>query len=246
MTDQPLLIPILIPTNSILAALSSGTLDMLQPHLERFDLIHSARLSYSGKPITHIYFPLSGMISLVHTYSDGATMEVGLIGREGFWGTSVVLGVTSSPIEAMVQGEGTALRIAVPNLLAVAFVHPDLRQILLHYAHFLYVQAALTAACNGLHNVNQRLMRWLLEAEDRLGIGPVSITHESLSYMLGIRRAGVTEALGELADQDIVTIGRGKISIKNRAAIESKTCHCYRIVKDEYRHVGEAEVASNH
>lgn len=191
------------------------------------------RLALPDKKITHAYFPLSGMISLIHTYRDGSTIEVGLIGHEGYWGAPAVLGVKSSPMEAMVQGSGEVLRVPVDALVDAAAASPGLRAQLLRYAHFFQVQTA----CNGAHNIDQRLARWLLEAHDRLGGDEVPLSHEFLPYMLGTRRAGVTAALGTLKEKGLITLGRARIGIQKRKQIESEACECYRISKDEYRRV---------
>ena len=224
-------------SNRLLAGLASRDRDLLRPHLASVDMTLGQRLALSDKKITHAYFPLSGMISLIHTYRDGSTIEVGLIGHEGYWGAPAVLGVKSSPMEAMVQGAGEALRIPVEALVDAANASPGLRAQLLRYAHFFQVQTAVTAACNGAHNIDQRLARWLLEAHDRLGGDEVPLSHEFLSYMLGTRRAGVTAALGTLKDKGFITIGRARIGIQKRKQIERESCECYRIVKDEYRRV---------
>jgi len=224
-------------TNRLLDSLSGAAMAALKPHLEHVDLDVGQRLSVAGKTITHAYFPLSGMISLVHTYENGSTMEVGLIGREGFWGIPLVLGASSSPVEAMVQGKGAALRILADTLLTGSKGNDELRQLLLRYAAFLHVQTSLIAACNGTHKVKQRLVRWLLEADDRLDGDEILISHEFLSYMLGIRRAGVTTALAGLKAQGLITVRRGKIGLGHRKEIEPEACDCYRIVRSEYKNL---------
>lgn len=193
----------------------------------------SDTLTQAGKLIRHVYFPLSGMISLVQTFSDGTTTEVGLIGREGFWGSPLILGAKTSPAEAMVQGAGEAVRIPTAAFLAAVEANHDLSARLLQYAQVLHVQVSLTAACNGRHKVRQRLARWLLEAQDRLGGSEVPLSHEFLSFMLGIRRAGVTAALSGLRTRGIITTNRGIVGIRNRKAVEAEACECYRIVKSE-------------
>ncbi len=219
--------------NHLLATLSATALAPLRPHCEIVDMCLSESLTQAGKPIRHVYFPVSGMISLVQTFSDGTTTEVGLIGREGFWGSPLILGAKTSPAEAMVQGAGEAVRIPTGAFLAAAEANPDLRARLLQYAQVLHVQVSLTAACNGRHKVRQRLARWLLEAQDRLGGSEVPLSHEFLSFMLGIRRAGVTAALSGLRTRGIITTNRGLIGIRNRRAVEAEACECYRIVKTE-------------
>jgi CRP-like cAMP-binding protein len=219
--------------NHLLASLEPAALSALQPYQEVVDLRLSESLTQAGKPIRHVYFPLSGMISLVQSFEDGTTAEVGLIGREGFSGSPLMLGARSSPAEAMVQGAGTAVRIPASAFLAAVDTNAALRTRLLQYVQMLHVQVALTAACNGRHKVRQRLARWLLEAQDRLGGTQVPLSHEFLSYMLGVRRAGVTTVLSSLRSRGIISTNRGHIGIRSRKSVEAEACECYRIVKAE-------------
>ena len=191
----------------------------------------------AGRTIRFGYFPISGMISLVHCYRDGSTIEVGLIGREGFCGAPIILDATSSPIEAMAQGDGQALRITSKALIAVSNSRPKVRSQLLRHVHFHQVQVSLTAACNGLHKIQPRLARWLLEAHDRLGGDTLTLKHEFLSYMLGVRRAGITDTLAVFKAKGLISLGRGRIIILSREKLEAEACDCYRIVKKEYQRV---------
>lgn len=221
--------------NLILGALAAGDLAALRPHLEAFDMRRGVRLSPAGTPIRHAYFPCSGMISLVQNFVDGSTTEVGIIGVEGFWGTPILLGARSAPTEAMVQAEGFAVRLKTKDLLALSKARPTLCARLLSYAQVLHVQVSMTAACNGRHALPQRLARWLLETDDRLGDGAMPLTHEFLSYMLGVRRAGVSTAMHALATRGVIKPSRNRIEITNRAQLEAAACECYRIVKAETR-----------
>ena len=230
--------------NLILNALNPSDLVALEPHLKLVNLVAGERLSPAGRTIRFGYFPLSGMISLVHRYGDGSTIEVGLIGREGFWGTPLILDAASSPVEAMVQGDGQALRISSKALISAANDGPKLRSQLLRYAHVLQVQVTLTAACNGSHKIQPRLARWLLEAHDRLGGERLTLKHEFLSYMLGVRRAGITEALAEFKAKGLINLGRGRIIILSREKLEAEACDCYRIVKKEYVRLFEKQLSS--
>jgi CRP-like cAMP-binding protein len=223
--------------NSLLAALPSAAKQALLPALERVELEVGRRLSLPNRAIRTAYFPGNGMISLVQTYSDGTTVEVGLIGNEGCWGTSLVLGAASLPMEAMVQGDGWAFAISADALLEIVAAHPEIRATLLHYAQFLHVQATFSAACNGRHKVNRRLARWLLEAADRMTGPKLVLSHEFISFMLGVRRAGVTEALKALKDHGLISTGRGHIEIHDRAKVEDGACECYRLVKNEYQKI---------
>ncbi len=154
--------------NLLLAALGSADQKAIRELSQIVDMQTPDRICPADKTIRYVYFPLSGMISLVQAFKDGSTTEVGLIGREGFWGAATLLGVKSSPIEAMVQGVGQALRMPTTAFLPLVEKSPDMRTRLLRYAHFLHVQVTIIAACNAQHRVRQRLARWLLEGKDRL------------------------------------------------------------------------------
>jgi CRP-like cAMP-binding protein len=220
--------------NRLLAALPPKQLAALYRRYETVDLTLKTSLSKPGAPIDAAYFPESGMISLVQTLEDGATIEVGLIGAEGFWGVPLVLGTRSSPVEAMVQGTGRALRIPVKDLLAEIAKSEKLRALLLRYAQALLTQVVQTAACNGRHPVQKRLARWLLEAHDRMG-NEMNLSHELLAFMLGCRRAGVTVALGKLKSKGTLIAERSHIRVNDRKGLESAACECYRTVQTEYR-----------
>jgi CRP-like cAMP-binding protein len=220
--------------NRLLAALPPKQLAALYRRYETVDLKLKTSLSKSGGLIDSAYFPENGMISLVQTLEDGSTIEVGLIGAEGFWGVPLVLGARSSPVEAMVQGAGTALRIPVKDLLTEIAKSEKLRALLLRYAQALLTQVVQTAACNGRHPVQKRLARWLLEAHDRMG-SEMHLSHELLAFMLGCRRAGVTVALGKLKSKGAITTVRSHIHINDRKGLENAACECYRTVQAEYR-----------
>lgn len=221
--------------NRLLAALPPKQRAALYKRYDIVDLKLRSSLSKAGGPIDAAYFPLSGMISLVQNLEDGATIEVGLIGAEGFFGVPLVLGARSSPVEAMVQGAGTALRIPLKALLTEADRSEKFRAILLRYAQALLTQVVQTAACNGRHPVQKRLARWLLEAHDRMGGSDMRLSHELLAFMLGCRRAGVTVALGKLKSSGALSAARGHVHIKDRKRLEDAACECYRTVQTEFR-----------
>ncbi len=220
--------------NRLLAALPPKQCAALYRRYEIVDLKLKSSLSKAGGLIDAAYFPESGMISLVQTLEDGSTIEVGLIGAEGFCGVPLVLGARSSPVEAMVQGGGTALCIPAKALLAEMARSEKLRALLLRYAQALLTQVVQTAACNGRHPVQKRLARWLLEAHDRMG-SDMHLSHELLAFMLGCRRSGVTVALGKLKSKGMITSGRGHIRVSDRKGLEDAACECYRTVQSEFR-----------
>lgn len=221
--------------NGLLAALPSKDVASLYRRFERVELTTPFALSKPGKPIDAVYFLESGMISLMNTLEDGTTIEVGLVGREGFFGVPLVLGVRSTSMEAVVQATGWALRIPAKAFLAEIARNEKLYALLLRYAQALLTQVAQTAACNSRHNVPQRLAWWLLEANDRVGDQKMIVSHELLAFALGVRRSGVTMALGALKAAGVIDTGRGTIFVKDRGGLAQTACECYRTVRAEFR-----------
>ena len=220
--------------NRLLAALPPKDVASLYRRFPTVDLTLRSSLYKAGKPIDAAYFPLSGMISLMQTLEDGMAIEVGLIGAEGIFGVPLALGARASQTDAVVQGEGTALRIPAKAFVAELARSEKLRSLVMRYTHALLAQVFQTAACNGRHNLQQRLARWLLEVHVRMDGQGIDISHESLSYMLGCRRSGVTVALGALRRPGIVEAVRGNITVKDRKRLEARACECYRSVRAEF------------
>jgi CRP-like cAMP-binding protein len=219
--------------NRLLAALAPTDLDALRAQLEPVSLPHKQTLANPGAPIEHIYFPQEGMVSLVQPL-QGAMIEVGVIGREGFVGVPVLLGAATSPLEAMVQIPGSALRIGASAFRQEAARSSSLSALLLRYAQALQVQVSLSAACNGRHPLPERLARWLLMAHDRAPADELPLSHEFLSMMLGVRRAGVTVALGTLKAPGLIRNTHGRVTIIDRHGLEAASCECYGILRSEY------------
>ena len=220
-------------SNRLLLALTLEDLDGLRAHLELVLLPHKRTLSNPGAPIQHLYFPQEGMVSLVQPL-QGAMIEVGMIGNEGFVGVPVLLGADASPLETMVQIPGSALRIETGAFREKAGRSTTLSGLLLRYAQALQVQVSLTAACNGRHPIPERLARWLLMARDRAPSDELPFGHEFLSMMLGVRRAGVTVAVGTLKAAGLIRNTHGQVTIIDRHGLEAASCECYRIVTNEY------------
>lgn len=223
------------PRNHLLAALPAAEFKRLRASLDYVDLPVRKILAPAGSVITHAYFVEDGLVSLVQNLADGAAVEVGLIGREGFVGIPLVLGARSSPSEANVQLKASALRITAKALREATQRSKPLNALLLSYTHALQIQVTQTAACNGRHDLRQRLARWLLSALDRCDGDALALSHEYLSMMIGRRRAGVTVALGAMKKAGLVTNSHGRILIVDRRGLEKAACECYRLVRDEYR-----------
>jgi CRP-like cAMP-binding protein len=213
--------------------LAPGDLDVLGAQLEPVPLRHKQTLSKPGTPIEHVYFVEEGMISLVQPL-QGAMIEVGIIGQEGFFGVPVLLGAETSPLEAMVQIPGSALRIEAGAFREEAGRSAALSGLLLRYAQALHVQVSVLAACNGRHALTERLARWLLMARDRAPDDELPLSHEFLSMMLGVRRAGVTVAVGTLKAAGLIRNSHGRVTIIDRDALGAASCECYSIVRSEY------------
>lgn len=221
-------------TNSILNALSDEELDLLAPKLRPFELQVGEVLYEPDDDIDYIYFPTSGVISLLAAFADGTTVEAGVIGTEGMAGTPVVLGARSTPHQALVQIKGHALKMSTRDLKAIAEKDGVLLKSMLRYTNAMFVQVAQTAACNRLHSVEQRLARWLLLSHDRAGGNEFELTQEFMSRMLGVRRAGVSVAANQLREIGAIDYRRANVSILNRQLLEETSCECYQIVKAEY------------
>ena len=219
--------------NRLLAALTPEDLDILRAQLEPVPLPHKQTLSHPGAPIEHVYFVEEGMVSLVQPL-QGGMIEVAMIGKEGFVGVPVLLGTDTSPLEAMVQIPGSALRIEASAFREQMGRSTALSSVLLRSAQALQVQASVSAACNGRHPLLERLARWLLMARDRAPGDELPLGHEFLSMMLGVRRAGVTVALGTLKAAGLVRNTHGRVTIIDRHGLEAASCECYRIVTSEY------------
>jgi CRP-like cAMP-binding protein len=222
-----------IPTsrNRLLAALPSDDFARLWPRLEAVELPLRQVLHAPGKPIATVYFPETGWLSLLAYMEDGDAAEVGVIGREGFVGLPVLHGTDQEDVETMVQCPGTALRMDVQAFREALEHLPSLRSLLLRYAQVHHGQVVRTAACNGRHHIDQRLARWLLMAHDRAEGDDFPMTHEFLSMMLGVRRAGVTVSAGTLQKVGHIQYGRGRITITDRPGLESAACECYGVVR---------------
>jgi CRP-like cAMP-binding protein len=220
--------------NHILASLPPEEYGRLAPHLEFVELTHGKVIQEAGEHIEHIYFPEKAMVSLISQTPDGATIEVGLVGFEGMAGVSAVLGVSRSPYEMLVQVADGALRLPVAALRDEFRRAGTFHDLILRYTQALLLQTSQIAACNRLHSVLECLTRWLLMSDDRCVCEDLPFTHEFLSLMLGVRRAGVTEAAMILQTDDCIRYKRGHIQITDRKALEEHSCECYPVIKAEF------------
>jgi CRP-like cAMP-binding protein len=216
------------PKNRLLSGLSQGTLDEIYSHLYPVILSQRAVIYDTGGPIEHVYFIEKGVISLLTDMADGAAIETAMIGIEGMTGVPALLGADGSSQQVIVQIPGEALRMTAPLCKAVFEDRADFRNKVLRFADVLMNVTAQTAACNRLHSLEQRCARWLLMACERGGSDTVPMTHEFLSTMLGVRRAGITTAAGELQRSGLIRYRRGEVTIVNRDSLADSACECYR------------------
>jgi CRP-like cAMP-binding protein len=234
-----------IELNHLLGALPPHAYADLLRQSEMVTLPHGHRVYEAGAPITEVYFPQTAVFSMVREMTDGAGIEVGTIGREGIVGASVLAGATSMSTRCIAQIPGRARRIAAPALRAAvarSMMHGAgngdgsaiLGDLLQRYAQALFEQVTQTAACNRLHALEQRCARWLLMTHDRVDGDELALTQEFLSYMLGVRRAGVTEACGTLQRSGLIRYRHGHITIVDRDGLEAATCECYAAAASAY------------
>jgi CRP-like cAMP-binding protein len=192
-------------------------------------------LSASGAPIKNVYFPLTGMISLVTTLKDGTSIESMTVGREGFAGLPLFHGVSNTPTVAMCQIEGAFLRLSSESFTQLLPDVPELSLLLHRYSQFAYEVVAQSTACNSMHLIEQRCARWLLISSDAINSNELGLTHEFLSQMLAVRRPGVTVAIGALEKTELIEHRYGKISILDKSGLEKVACECYRTIRDRER-----------
>jgi len=214
-------------TNRLLAALPDKTSAQMLANCESVDLVFADVLCLPGDRIHHVYFPTESFISLVAPVDGYAGLEVGMVGSEGMFGVSLMLGVDVSPLHALVQGAGQALRMNATRFRRQLASSPALRQGLNRYIYVLISQLAQTAACTRFHVVEARLARWLSMTRDRAGSDEFYLTQEFLSHMLGVRRVGVTKAASSLQKHKLISYSRGVISILDRNGLQAAACGCY-------------------
>jgi CRP-like cAMP-binding protein len=220
--------------NRLLAALPDAEYQRLIPHLERVSLPLKQVLHEVGEPIEYVYFPQRSMISALATMADGSMIEVGIVGNDGVTGVPAALGDNIAITTLTVQVADSAMRMKA-SVLKTEFQRGGvLQSLLLRYMQAQHAFVSQTAACNRLHYLEGRLARWLLLVCDRVGSNELPLTHEFLSQMLGVRRAGVTEAANMLQKAGLIRYTRGKVTILNREDLEAASCECYEIINGEY------------
>ncbi len=224
--------------NRLLAALPKKDLNDLLQKMERVPLIYEEHVYEAGSFINHVYFPESGIISLLSRVDEHSTIEVGIVGNEGMAGLPIFLGVKQSANVAVVQGAGTALRMKTTDFLHECNNGNRLARPLLRFMHSLMAQISQSAACNRFHPIEARLARWLLMTQDRMHADEFQITQGFLSNMLGVRREAVNKAAGDLQRHKLISYSRGILDVIDRKGLEKAACPCYIIIKKEYDDFG--------
>lgn len=218
--------------NRLLAALPSMDYQRLLARLEPVTLTFGEVLYRPGEPIQQVYFPTNSLVSLLTLVEGHMALEIGLVGREGMLGIPVALGINDSPVRALVQGTGTALRMTSAHFLSTFRQSAPLQSEIHRYIHERMVQITQTAACNRFHQVEARLARWLLMTRDRVQSDQFRLTQDLLGCMLGVLRVAVTKAAGALQQQKLISYRRGEISILDGQGLEAAACRCYQVVKN--------------
>jgi len=218
--------------NKLLATLPPKEYKSLEPHLNPVTFTIGEVLFRPGENLQHAVFPTSTVISLLTELEDGGGMEVGLVGKEGMVGVSIVLGGTETKL-GTAQAHGTALRIEAAKVREEFGKGGVFQSMLLRYTHTLISQISQSAVCNVRHPVEGRLARWLLMYHDRLERDEFEMTQQIMATMLGVRRSSVTEVAGKLQDMGFIQYQHGRLKITDRKGLEQFACECYPIVKEK-------------
>lgn len=217
--------------NAILLSIPHEEFAKVRPHLEFVELPQRLSLHEANRKLTFGCFPNSGMISLVITTRKKESVEVGVVGNEGFTPVQIAAGLRRNPHQAVVQVAGDGFKVELETLRSLLSSAPVLQMMLTRYAAVHGLQVAQTAGCNRLHDLEQRLSRWLLLTQDRVGSGLLRITHDFLAMMLGTDRPSVTLAAGGLQRKCIIEYTHGTVKILNRKKLETSACECYGIIQ---------------
>ena len=219
--------------NHLLAALPEAEWARVSAHLVLVDMPLGRVVYESGQQLSRAYFPTTSIVSLHYVMEDGASAEISIVGNEGLVGIALFMGGETTPSRAVVQSAGWAYRLDARVLKDEFGRAGPVQRLFLRYTQALITQMAQTAVCNRHHSIDQQLCRWLLLSMDRLPSNELKMTQELIANMLGVRRAGVTEAAMKLQDAGLIRYSHGHIEVLDRPALEQRVCECYGVVKRE-------------
>jgi len=230
--------------NSLLAVLPDEIWQRWLPRLEVVDMPLGKVLYESGSVLSHIYFPVDSIVSLLYLMQNGASAEIAVAGNDGLVGVALFMGGNSTLSRAVVQSAGTAYRLTAQAVKDEFNLAGPTMRLFLRYTQALLTQMAQTAVCNRHHSLDQQLCRWLLLSLDRLDGPDLVMTQELIANMLGVRREGVTEAALKLQRAGVIRYARGHITVIDRPALEARSCECYAVVGNEYERLLPAVLAT--
>ena len=219
------------PRNRLLLALPSRNLKRLMPELEQIRCQRAQVLMNADSSLDHIFFPDSGVVSVVAVYADGSIIEMATIGREGCSGVQAILGANRSSVQLLVQIPGTAAKMSRAAFTRAMQSMPSFRSVMDAYVQAFLEQVMVSVACNGAHSLKQRLARWLLMMRDRSDGDALLITQSLLAEMLGVQRPTITNAAREFERTGLIERGRRQVTILNRPGLTKASCECYRLVR---------------
>jgi CRP-like cAMP-binding protein len=219
------------PRNRLLLALPSSNLKRLMPELEQIPCKYGQVLLDADSSLNEIFFPDSGVISVVAVYEDGSIIEMATIGREGCTGFQAVFGVKTSSVRLLVQIPGSAAKISRAAFTRAMGSMPPFRNLMYAHVQAFLEQVMVSVACNGAHSLKQRLARWLLMMRDRSDDDTLSITQNLLAEMLGVQRPTITNVVRELKDADLIAPGRRQVTLLDRPGLMKASCECYQLVR---------------
>jgi CRP-like cAMP-binding protein len=220
------------PHNRLLLALPSRNLKQLMPELEHIHCQGEQVLMDADSSLDNVFFPHSGVVSVVAVYADGSVIEMATIGREGCSGVQAVFGAKSSSVRLLVQIPGSAAKMSRAAFTRAMKSMPSFRDLMYAYVQAFLEQVLVSVACNGAHSLKERLARWLLMMRDRGDEDTLTITHSLLAEMLGAQRPSITNASGELERAGLIERGRREVTILDRQGLMKASCECYRLVRE--------------
>jgi CRP-like cAMP-binding protein len=219
--------------NHLLAVVDESAWSRVAPHLVPVDMSLGQVIYEAGDRLSHVYFPATSIVSLLYVLENGASAEIAVVGNEGLIGIALFMGGETTSGRAVVQSAGRAYRLDAGVLKEEFHRAGAVQRLLLRYTQALITQMAQTAVCNRHHSIDQQLCRWLLLSIDRLPSNELTMTQELIANMLGVRRAGVTEAAVKLQDAGLIRYSHGRIEVLDRAGLEKRARECYRVVRRE-------------